>query len=263
MMQALPSKSEQDFWNKNHFLFRERVFTGAALEDVRQWTDEIARWPESPGQWMKYFERADRDDRQLCRIENFIEYHQGFQHMILGPDTLALVGALMGEPALLFKEKLNYKLPGGSGFLPHQDAPAFASFGQNYHITMLVTVDPMTIANGCLELSDPVHGQKTLPQEPDGTVSRVVAAKRNWHPLEIPEGSVLFFDSYVPHRSAANGSDQPRRALFITYNRASEGDHRDAYYTNKREVFPPECERDPDVDYGAKPGPFNLGNPIR
>ena len=262
-MLPLLDPSEVTFWKENQYLLRESVFTGDALTELRKWTDELAAWPESPGEWMKYFERADRDDRQLCRIENFLAYHEGFRDIILHEETLSIVGALMGEPALLFKEKLNYKLPGGSGFLAHQDAPAFASFGQNYHITMLVTIDPMTVANGCLEISDPVSGRELLPQEPDGTVARKVEAARRWHPLEIPAGSVLFFDSYVPHRSAMNGSDTPRRALYITYNRASEGDRRDAYYENKRAVFPPECERDPSVDYGAKSGPFNLGNPIR
>ena len=255
--------AEARFWEKNQYLLRSDVFSGDALADLRRWTDELTGWPESPGQWMKYFERADHNDRQLCRVENFLAYHDGFRDLILGDETLAVVAALMGETALLFKEKLNYKLPGGSGFLAHQDAPAFASFGQSYHITMLVTVDPMTVANGCLEVSDPISGQELLPQEPDGTIAQAVEAERRWHPLELPAGSVLFFDSYLPHRSAMNGSDTPRRALYITYNRASEGDRRDAYYENKRAVFPPECERDPDVDYGAKSGPFNLGNPIR
>jgi hypothetical protein len=262
-MQPQPDSTERTFWEKNRYLLRESAFAGAALANLTNWTDELAAWPESPGQWMKYFERADRDDRQLCRVENFLEYHRGFRDIILGTETMKMVSSLMGEPALLFKEKLNYKLPGGSGFLAHQDAPAFASFEQKYHITMLVTVDAMNVANGCLEVSDPVVGQELLAQEADGTVSRAVEAERNWYPLEIPAGSVLFFDSYIPHRSASNGSALPRRALYITYNRAREGDRREAYYVNKRAVFPPECEREPNVDYGAKSGPFNLGNPIR
>lgn len=55
---------------------------------------------------------------------------------------------------MLFKEKINYKLPGGRGFAPHQDAPAFASFGQRYHGTLLVSVNRATPENGCLEMSE-------------------------------------------------------------------------------------------------------------
>jgi hypothetical protein len=32
----------------------------------------------------------------------------------------AAVSDLFGEPASLFKEKINFKLPGGGGFLAHQ-----------------------------------------------------------------------------------------------------------------------------------------------
>ena len=34
---------------------------------------------------------------------------------------------LLGDPegVWVFKERINYKLPGGGGFAPHQDAPAW------------------------------------------------------------------------------------------------------------------------------------------
>ena len=67
----------------------------------------------------------------------------------------------------------------------------------------------------------------------------------------------------MPHRSGDNRSDGPRRALYITWNRASEGDRRADYYTRKRAAFPPECERDPNVPLSADAATFNLGNPIR
>lgn len=40
-----------------------------------------------------------------------------------------------------------------------------------------------------------------------------------------------------------------RRVLYMTYNRAAEGDHRARYYTDKRKSYPPDCERDPDKRY--------------
>ena len=36
----------------------------------------------------------------------------------------AHVGELFGEPAVLFKEKINFKMPGGAGFKAHQDQQA-------------------------------------------------------------------------------------------------------------------------------------------
>ncbi|MFM7736930.1 MAG: phytanoyl-CoA dioxygenase family protein, partial [Alphaproteobacteria bacterium] len=59
-----------------------------------------------------------------------------------------------------------------------------------------------------------------------------------------------------------NRSRGPRRVHYLTFNPVSAGDHRAEYYARKRELFPPECERDPGVDYGAIGKQFNLGNPF-
>ena len=75
-------------------------------------------------------------------------------------------------------------------------------------------------------------------------------------------GDMLLFDSYVPHGSESNRSPHPRRALYVTYNRQSEGCRRDEYFEHKRANFPPECERVPGVDYSKGGGVYNLGNPI-
>jgi len=60
---------------------------------------------------------------------------------------------------------------------------------------------------------------------------------------------VLFFDSYVPHASKANTTSSSRRILYLTYNGASQGDHRTRYFADKRANFPPDIERKPGVEY--------------
>jgi hypothetical protein len=40
--------------------------------------------------------------------------------------------------------------------------------------------------------------------------------------------------------------------LYLTYNRAREGDHRARYYADKRETYPPDIERDPAKQYVFK-----------
>ena len=250
-------------WAKDHVLVLPAALKGAALERLRDWTEDLADRPETAGRWMKYFERCAENDKQLCRVENFVPYHAGFDALLRGPEMLARLSELMDEPAVLFKEKINFKLPGGAGFAAHQDAPAFTSFGQRYHITVLVTVDASDRSNGGLEFASPVPVYDTLPQNADGTVETSLEDQMQWRPLDLPAGSIVFFDSYIPHRSPKNASKKPRRSLYITYNRASEGDRRDDYYADKRRTFPPEIEREPGIDYAAQAGPYNLANPIR
>jgi 2-aminoethylphosphonate dioxygenase len=68
-------------------------------------------------------------------------------------------------------------------------------------------------------------------------------------PVTTRAGDVVFFDSYVPHASKPNLTAEQRRILYVTYNRASDGDHRTAYYADKRASFPPDIERLPGVEY--------------
>ena len=93
---------------------------------------------------------------QITRCENFVDKHEGFEALTRGR-MAEICGQLFGEtePAHLFKEKLNYKPPGGFGFMPHLDHPSlqfYAPDNFDAFITVMVAIDPMTLANGCLRL---------------------------------------------------------------------------------------------------------------
>lgn len=261
-LRAPLSSAQLDAWRRTHLLVLPGVIRGRGLAALRVWTEDLEARPETPGKWMKYFERGT-EARQLCRVEDFVPYHEGFAALLCGEPLMASLAQLMGQPACLFKEKINYKLPGGSGFTAHQDAPAFDAFGHRYHITVLITVDAQTRENGGLEFSDPIDEGTLLPQRADGSIAEAVEAGLRWHPLDLPPGSVAFFDSYIPHRSGPNRSAAARRGLYVTYNRAADGDRRADYFADKRATFPPEVERQPGVDYLARAGRYNVGNPIR
>jgi hypothetical protein len=247
-------------WRKNRYLVLQGALDAVERQELGRWTEELAAWVETPGKWMKYFEPGPA--RLLCRVENFLPYHEGLRALLRRADLLRCLEELMDEQPVLFKEKLNFKLPGGGAFAPHQDAPAFTSFGQTYHVTLLLSADRMTPDNGCLELVDGFHDMRTLPQEADGTLRSDVVDSLPWRPLPLDPGDLVLFDSYVPHRSGPNRSTEPRRALYVTYNRASEGDRRDEYFALKRRAFPQECERVPGAALDEASQIFNLGNPI-
>jgi len=251
-----------EYWRTHGYLKLANPFSTQQCLALREWVDDFQRRPETAGKWMKYFESGKAGARQLCRVENFLPFHRGLEQLISGPRALAIVAALFGEPAVLFKEKINYKLPGGNGFAPHQDAPAFTSFGHSIHITLMISVDATTQANGCLEVGPHPGPLRLLPVANDLTIDAGVVTRMTWEPIPTEPGDLLFFDSFLPHRSGPNRTDSPRRALYITYNKAAEGSRRDAYYREKRAVFPPDVERVQGRDYSAT-GVFNVGNPIR
>ena len=55
------------------------------------------------------------------RIENFCPFHEGFDRLIRDGALTRWIGALMGGPVALFKDKINFKMPGGPCFKAHQD----------------------------------------------------------------------------------------------------------------------------------------------
>ncbi|CEK10569.1 phytanoyl-CoA dioxygenase family protein [Legionella hackeliae] len=257
-------EAQQQFWKEHGFIKLTDFFTNDLKESLKYWCDELTALPETPGKWMKYFETNSQGQRQLCRIENFIDYHKSMHDIANGERTLALVSALMNEQAAIFKEKINYKFPGGGGFKPHQDAPAFVSFNQKFHITMMLAIDDCTLENGCLQVVEGGANQPIiLPQESDGSIQKDIAETLVWSPLECKSGDVVLFDSYLPHYSEPNHSQGSRRALFVTFSKFSEGGlKRMSYYQDKREKFPPDCERDPNKDYSAGAAIYNVANPI-
>lgn len=256
------TRDQLECWEQNGYVFLPGFFADAVRWPLASWTQELTEWPETPGKWMKYFEKTKQGERQLCRVENFIQYHDGMNAIVKNQEIFDVLEVLMGEKALLFKEKVNLKLSGGAGFTAHQDAPAFTTFNQKYHITMMVSIDRSDLENGCLEVvRGGYHKKGILPQTPDLSIHPDAEKQMSWEPVLMEPGDVLLFDSYIPHRSGRNNSARSRRALYITYNKASEGDYREAYYADKRRVFPPECERVPGKDY-SNSGVYNVANPI-
>lgn len=241
----------EHFRASGYVIFRGLI-AGTALTDLIRWTGEVEAWPETPGKAMKYFEASRGDGtRLLQRIENFYPYHDGFRRLCEGPELRGVSSQLIGEEAVLFKEKINFKLPGGAGFEPHQDAQADWGKYSNFHLTAMVSVDPCTLENGCLEMVAGHHdrgliGDLWKPLTPE--------QMRGMDFMSVPTapGDAIFFDSFAPHRSAPNNTTMPRRVLYITYNRASDGDWREQYYADKRKSFPPDCERETGKVYEYK-----------
>lgn len=250
-------------WHEDGYICLKSFFPSGKPSRLKTWSDELASLPEKKGKWMFYYERSISDKSRLaCRIENFLPYHSGFRELLADSSLLTVLNQLMGEPVYLFKEKINFKLPGANGFTPHQDAPAFAIFNQLFHITVMICIDACTKKNGCLEFAPGRHKEGLFAQEPSGDLEKRVVESMRWQSVYANEGDVIIFGSYIPHRSGPNLTGKPRRALFATYNKTSDQDKRNDYFEAKRKYFPPENERDIDKDYSTG-NPFNLGNPIK
>ena len=225
-------------------------FTAEETAKIGAWTDELLAMPEVRGEHMVYYEASLKtpDVKVVQRIENFCPYHAAFDGLVRGGRLARAVSQLMDGDALLFKEKINFKMPGGAGFEPHQDQQAGWSVFAPLFVTALVCIDKATIENGCLEMTDAPRFAGLIGQEWTPLTDAEMASF-SITPVPTEPGDVLFFDSYAPHASKPNMTNNARRILYLTYNLEADGDHRTAYYDAKRANFPPDIERLPGADY--------------
>jgi hypothetical protein len=204
---------------------RPALLSPGELADLVAATDEIATWPAGSHVWGQYAEQTDAGVA-ICRTENA---------SACAPPVAALVEAtlrdtassLLGEAAVAFKDKINYKQPGGAGFRPHQDRLAYP--GVDRVLSILVAIDPCTNESGCLWLAGGVDS--VLPVDDRGVVRDDVASTLGWQAAPLEPGDAVLLDGLAPHYSEANHSHAARRVLVASYAPAAEGYSREQYYS--------------------------------
>jgi ectoine hydroxylase-related dioxygenase (phytanoyl-CoA dioxygenase family) len=222
------SAEQIDFYNQNGWLITD-LFDRSLIGEIKTWINEVQSWDDN-GAWLNHYEATD-NGAQKCRTEYFTPFHPQLRAMLCDGTMLEVASALLGEQAVLYKEKINYKLAGGAGWDAHQDAPAYPFL--DLHISCMVAIDDANEENGCLEIVSK-HHHELIPTDSRGCIPRAVEAKLDWQAVPLLAGQTMWFHSRTPHRSGDNKSSRNRRAMYPTYNAASEGDLREKYYETKR-----------------------------
>lgn len=257
-----------DFFTKNNYnnfkingyILLTDYFTNNSdsLEDITQFFSNL---PETKNKYMKYYETIG-EKRILSRMEYLLEFNdklRDIEKYVVKP----LADYFMNEECNLFKEKVNFKLPGGGAFTPHQDFPAWDDLPPKDYITIGIPLDNMTIENGCLYMASRQGRNKEIyHNKSNNQISKELINKWSWNPIICKKGDVLVFDAFVPHFSEVNKTNNSRRIYYFTYNKKSDGDHRLGYFNKKRELFPQDADKIPGKDYSVLGAKYNLGNPI-
>ncbi len=223
---------------RNDDILRRSVVHGDAFVELQASTRAIAAWPVGSHVWGHYAEMTARGPA-LCRTENVSVCAPAVDDLVRGP--LAVIAAeRLGEPAVAFKDKINYKQPGGAGFRPHQDAVAYPGVGRV--VSLLLALDDCTLDSGCLWLAGGVD--EVLPVDDRGVVRDDVCAALDWSPAELAAGDAVCIDGFAPHYSDDNNTDAERRVLVASYTTASSGYTRGHYYERRAEVMAEATQRD-------------------
>ncbi len=242
-----PTPAECALMARDGYLVVPGFFGPAQTAEILRWTADLEAAPEVPGRHWVYHEDSltEPGRRVIQRIENFCPFQPEFDRLIRDGALARWTSTLMDGPAVLFKDKINFKMPGGPGFKAHQDQQAGWGRYAPIFVTAMVTIDPATLENGCLEMVPGRHREGLLGEEWNPLDETGLAL----HPVPTAPGDVIFFDSFAPHASKPNFTNAPRRILYLTYNRADQGDYRAQYYAEKHAAFPPDIERDGSKTY--------------
>ena len=160
-------------FHRDGFVVVPAMFAADETRRITAWIDEVQGYPEVPGRYMMYFEESlvAPGARILQRVENIYPYHRDLAALFDGDRLRGAAGELFGEPAILFKEKINFKLPGGDGFKPHQDQQAGWWNYAELFITALLSIDEATPGKR-------LHRHRRRPPQTGTHRRRVDAARR-------------------------------------------------------------------------------------
>ena len=254
-------ESYREMFNRDGYIHIKNFFSEQEGFMIQNIIDDLYKYPEIPGNYMKYYERTN-NGRQLSRMEYFIKYNEDVKNLFKNKVN-PFINTLCIDSMVLFKDKVNWKLSGGNGFKAHQDYPAWSDFPPKYFLTVAMFGDQCTLENGCLQMVQGKHKEGILANTYDkgGGINDDIVESLTWKPVLSGIRDLVVFDSYTPHKSEANTTDKSRRIFYFTFNREREGFHYEDYFKKKREMLPPDIEKDNTKVYNQN-SKYNLANPI-
>jgi ectoine hydroxylase-related dioxygenase (phytanoyl-CoA dioxygenase family) len=148
---SLTQKQVAEFKEKG-FVVIKGFFSSDEMAEVTAWLDELRDKRPAEGEEAKYYETSRLNGENiLVRIENlFGDLNREASDLLISDKTREALTQLLGEAPLLFKEKINYKLPGCRPDKLHQDQAAGWNAYCDLFVTMGIAVDENRMANGAL-----------------------------------------------------------------------------------------------------------------
>jgi hypothetical protein len=240
------TSEELTAYRRDGFLIRRRIFSGEEVALFQQAAERAAaRAVELCDEGSTYILDGKRfvdighltvqfehspGSQTVKVIEPVHELEAVFDRLVEDSRLVQPMRQLVGSSEVaLWTDKLNLKRPReGSAFGWHQDSPYWIHDCDHVDRlpNVLIAFDDASVENGCFRVIRGSHTRGCLPGTADGTqlggfyTDPGCFDEADQVAMEVPAGSVVFFDAHAIHGSLPNQSDQPRRALVLTYQPA-------------------------------------------
>jgi ectoine hydroxylase-related dioxygenase (phytanoyl-CoA dioxygenase family) len=157
----------------------------------------------------------------IRKLEPISDLSEPFAKLAQHPEAVGPAEAIFGEPAELFEDKLNLKLPGGSRYPWHQDWNCCWRAHTDELVTCFIYLDAADETNGCLQVVPASHAGKPIYPFRAGSrfeIDPEAVPVDKITPVPLDAGDMICFDPYLLHYSDLNRSTSTRMAIIYTYN---------------------------------------------
>ena len=231
------SKYDRMFYKKYGYLILRNKLSDEMKNTLKHVTNNIERDSlRLKPVFQHKFEFNKYGNKKICRTENLL-INNNINSILTTGLLPSIVSNVFGSKVLLFKEKINYKYPNTGEYRAHQDITAYPNSAN--HITALINLCDTNKTNGSIQFSPLCNNglsNNTILENTNGIITN--PEKLKWNEcIQSKFGDIILFNSYIPHKSAINLRKYPRKALYLTYNNACEGDRRKEYYDLKNELL--------------------------
>jgi hypothetical protein len=150
-----------------------------------------------------------------------IELDPLFRGVVEHPAYEPIVRAVIPGDVVIYRAVLMTKSAAGGTYLPwHQDGGAFWGIDRDPVLQIWTALDDAPREAGCVEVLDGSHARGLVT--PNGGVVpadfvRAAEADARATPLPAKAGEALLIHNHVWHRSGANTTGRPRRAVTVCY----------------------------------------------
>ncbi len=218
------------------FLIVRRSLAPPMAATVQRWATEAAALPEVSGrQRVHRTQCLKHHGHCLIRaIERLTPFHAGFRQLTQA--FTAPAAQLLGAPAVLLAEKLEYSLPGYPGSSVSRDLDDGWLHYADCFVSVIAGIDDASFDGGSLQIAARRHRDGL--QRALAPLSDADAAVLDYTELRLAPGDLVYLDAGAPYR-ASTGARGCRR-FRATFNRLAAGDHQVRYYADRHQNEP--CE---------------------
>lgn len=221
------STAQLDQFNTRGFCVIDRVMSPQQLANVRTAADKLVdaslRGTPYPPSYLREGENYSAINKSTrLFFSNRCEHFPEFECFVKGELVAAIARDLLGPNVFLFNEQIVVKAPQhGDSFAWHQDS-GYVRFKHRAFLTLWCALDDATRHNGTVHLIP--RNLRTDTEvathewEEDGSNLVGYRGTEQGEMLAVSAGTIVAFSSLTMHRTGANNTDRPRRALVCQYS---------------------------------------------